>query len=967
MPHKAGPSSVTGLNTAAAARNAAHPYANAQSTSKASRRTDSLDTKPEPSPTSILSPAEGQPTPHTRSRKKPSAGSQSAKTPRQQFSACHACRYRRVKCDLKDLSVNAEANADISCTNCRERGIRCKDDYADSKKQLRRGKRINQLELEDNLQDQSEEVPMYNTPPRPRTTIPILKSEFFDSPFFKRVHIQRPIIDPIEFRSRYVAWLQHQLSPESNAVLSSATTPLSAEGQLLGKILVVWAASYGVDEGGVEQPENSYEDVRRRRQRVKHMVEEVVRLIDSLSLLRKPSWDGVRCLLMTLPLTEDVLDNPMDRLAIYEAAVQQVYTLCQHDGVTTGLSAETRAANALVRARIFWYAHVHEGLTTGLRGGRLLMDDDDLATFHRELPAPPTFMANNMGVQPSNMTYSLAFQYATAPIRLASACRKVHAALTGPKARAARRLDGKKLEETWEALALCWEEFESLRPIQRSDHIRSEDTTRFIFLFECYNVIQEKIRERLDSARAAQITELDENPDSPATVEGLVRDLRKYLSIAESKCFDVLDHVVRLIRRHLNSTFFAYDASLVRDGCFFAGHTLALMPGRDEDVKVCLQALSEMRWAFSKSYERSQTITFAWRSRVDRDRFDEHPSPPLDQQQTNEKQNVPEPAHTMTPSSNSSPQTGRLHPSHGSSSIQPTTHQQVHVASLPSHSAIHNPVVMQQQASIRHSSQPVNAQPQFTRSPPNPQMPGGYDASSVLNSGENHSTAITADTNTGTSGLPPTGTAAYGPAGSTRSSSSDGSSPPELAPQPMAHFNQVPTKSSPSMSEGLNPSIHGSYSTGTGAKPLPLSPTRTTYTRAPQGYMVHPQARPMMQQPYRPDHGVAPQGFPVQQYIPNQIHTQLAMAPDNQPINEYGYTSPVHPNPPQFYQIHSYQQSMPTAPDPHSLNPEEAALYYPNDGSHVIYSRNHTGVGNRNMMPYATYPQENGLYYTQQG
>jgi hypothetical protein len=63
----------------------------------------------------------------------------------------------------------------------------------------------------------------------------------------------------------------------------------------------------------------------------------------------------------------------MDRLAIYEAAVQQVYTLCQHDGVTTGLSVETRAANALVRARIFWYAHVHEGLTTGLRGGRLLM------------------------------------------------------------------------------------------------------------------------------------------------------------------------------------------------------------------------------------------------------------------------------------------------------------------------------------------------------------------------------------------------------------------------------------------------------------------------------------------------------------------------------------------------------------------------------------------------------------------
>jgi hypothetical protein len=65
--------------------------------------------------------------------------------------------------------------------------------------------------------------------------------------------------------------------------------------------------------------------------------------------------------------------SDLDRLAMYEAAVQQVYTLCQHDGIVINGSPEVRAATALVRARIFWYAHVHEGLTTGLRGGRLLM------------------------------------------------------------------------------------------------------------------------------------------------------------------------------------------------------------------------------------------------------------------------------------------------------------------------------------------------------------------------------------------------------------------------------------------------------------------------------------------------------------------------------------------------------------------------------------------------------------------
>jgi hypothetical protein len=62
------------------------------------------------------------------------------------FDPCSS--LSRVKCDLKDLSVDVDPNVEISCTNCRERGIRCKDDYAESKKQLRRGKRINQLELE---------------------------------------------------------------------------------------------------------------------------------------------------------------------------------------------------------------------------------------------------------------------------------------------------------------------------------------------------------------------------------------------------------------------------------------------------------------------------------------------------------------------------------------------------------------------------------------------------------------------------------------------------------------------------------------------------------------------------------------------------------------------------------------------------------------------------------------------------
>jgi hypothetical protein len=133
--------------------------------------------------------------------------------------------------------------------------------------------------------------------------IPRLEPEFFASPFFRRFHIQRPILDPEEFSTRYIAWLQDN-EQHSNAILSSSRQPLTEAGQLLAKVLVVWAASYGVNEKGEENPNNSDLDVDRRTTLVKAMVEELIGIIDMMGLLHRPSWDGVRVLLMTLPLAE---------------------------------------------------------------------------------------------------------------------------------------------------------------------------------------------------------------------------------------------------------------------------------------------------------------------------------------------------------------------------------------------------------------------------------------------------------------------------------------------------------------------------------------------------------------------------------------------------------------------------------------------------------------------------------------
>ena len=70
-------------------------------------------------------------------------GGNAPKTSRQQFTACGACRHRRVKCDLKDRQEEAERKAaeeersvgpirgsgqrrkKVSCTNCMERNTNC--------------------------------------------------------------------------------------------------------------------------------------------------------------------------------------------------------------------------------------------------------------------------------------------------------------------------------------------------------------------------------------------------------------------------------------------------------------------------------------------------------------------------------------------------------------------------------------------------------------------------------------------------------------------------------------------------------------------------------------------------------------------------------------------------------------------------------------------------------------------------
>lgn len=125
--------------------------------------------------------------------------------------------------------------------------------------------------------------------------------------------IPGPILDPNEFSARYIAH-------------ANGSHPIGADGAILAMLLVVWASSFGLDERGlpIQDSEDTYpqeyiENSRHTRRSNSNtvrpadstrkdstdlMLREVLDAVDLHGLMRRPTWDGVRVLLLLLPLLE---------------------------------------------------------------------------------------------------------------------------------------------------------------------------------------------------------------------------------------------------------------------------------------------------------------------------------------------------------------------------------------------------------------------------------------------------------------------------------------------------------------------------------------------------------------------------------------------------------------------------------------------------------------------------------------
>ncbi|KAI0035738.1 hypothetical protein K488DRAFT_24378, partial [Vararia minispora EC-137] len=522
----------------------------------------------------------------------PRRSSGQPRTSRMQYSACGACRMRRVRCDLKDQPYNGTGQP--QCGNCTERGLRCVDEFADVKavKLLRRGRRLQQVEAV--YGKTADEEGLYGLPSLTPNLIAKLKPEFFSSSFFHRFFIQHPIIDPTEFLSRFF-----EFSKGNHSALGIA-------GQLIAMILVVWGASFGVNEYGIEDPNTDPVIMRSRRESTNDLVREILQLIDLHGILRKPSFDGVRAVMLLLPLTEDV-QTPTERLVMHEMVVTHVFTLCNLASPASVGNGHGQTVDSLVRARIFWYTHVTEGITSGLRGGRIMLSEDDLITFNKTLEL--SVDNSPRALQPLDWWS----RFSSAPLRLASACRNIHSAITGPRVRQGSTIDETQVLAVWDLLDKTWLDLDELRQLPRTNIpiVHDEDVDRYcdgwqVFVFECHAVVREALKQR-------GLVHPDEDVDD----HNMGGSTSKLLQSSEARCRELARRVVSLIKRHIDTDtqFFEYDSTLARDGCFFAGFLLAGEGGTEEEVGYCLQALKRMRWVFSDAEEREKTVAMAWEAR----------------------------------------------------------------------------------------------------------------------------------------------------------------------------------------------------------------------------------------------------------------------------------------------------------------------------------------------------------------
>jgi hypothetical protein len=79
---------------------------------------------------------------------------------------------------------------------------------------------------------------------------------------------------------------------------------------------------------------------------------------------------------------------------------------------------------------------------------------------------------------------------------------------------------------------------------------------------------------------------------------------------AEFHCLGRLPDVLQMFR----TSELTFDTSLTRDGVLFSAFLIAEGNGTEQDFALCIDALRQYRWAYSKSEEREATLQAMWQN-----------------------------------------------------------------------------------------------------------------------------------------------------------------------------------------------------------------------------------------------------------------------------------------------------------------------------------------------------------------
>lgn len=178
---------------------------------------------------------------------------------------------------------------------------------------------------------------------------------------------------------------------------------------------------------------------------------------------------------------------------MYDTALSHVYHLSSQENGANGHGAHPD--DLMAKAKVFWYAHVHEGTTNALKGGRLVLGTEDLALFQDALSCSASTTTPPSSPQPSALPFFSTSHYFSLALNVDAVCRQIHSVLTGHSARRqpSEFLNQTWLQDIWQSLERCWDEFEAarVRPLEAGGQpLAADDVDRSIsgwqiFIFEC--------------------------------------------------------------------------------------------------------------------------------------------------------------------------------------------------------------------------------------------------------------------------------------------------------------------------------------------------------------------------------------------------------------------------------------------------------------------------------------------------